>query len=69
MIREDESRPKQRDPGGFREALEALLNRHSMENGCDTPDFILAEYLVGCLDAFDVAVCRRTEWYRADQEE
>lgn len=56
---------RQRDSGRFREELEALLNRCSMENGCDTPDFILAEYLLGCLDAFDVAVCQRTEWYRA----
>lgn len=54
-----------RPPRNFRKELESLLNRYSKENGSDTPDFILAEYLEGCLDAFDVAVCRRTEWYRA----
>lgn len=47
----------------FREELEHLINKNSMENGSDTPDFILAEYLNDCLKAFDKAVARRTEWY------
>jgi hypothetical protein len=33
----------------FRDELEELINRHSMENGSNTPDFVLAEYLVKCL--------------------
>lgn len=47
----------------FRTALESLINEHSMENGSDTPDFILADYLYGCLLAFDKATKRRTDWY------
>ena len=47
----------------FREDLEVLINQNSKENGSDTPDFILADYLADCLDAFDKAVTRRTEWY------
>lgn len=47
----------------FRKELEGLLNCHSMENGCNTPDFILAEYLTNCLRAFDAAVERREQWY------
>lgn len=47
----------------FRKELEALLNKHSMENGSDTPDFILAEYLVQCLEVFDGIVKKRKEWY------
>jgi hypothetical protein len=47
----------------FRKELEALINRHSKENGSDTPDFILAEYLNDCLAAYDKAVTRRTKWY------
>jgi hypothetical protein len=43
--------------------LRALLNRYSAENGSDTPDFVLAEYLLGCLLAFDAAVRRREAWY------
>ena len=29
--------------------LTDIINKHSLENGSDTPDFILAEYLVSCL--------------------
>ncbi len=47
----------------FRKELECLINQHSMENGSDTPDFILAEYLTGCLSSFDKAVKRRQDWY------
>lgn len=46
----------------FREELEHLINKHSLENGSNTPDFILAQYLTDCLDAYDKAVQRRTEW-------
>lgn len=47
----------------FQKELEQLLNRHSQENASNTPDFILANYLNNCLDAFNVAVARREEWY------
>jgi hypothetical protein len=48
---------------GLRGDLTDLLNSHSAENASDTPDHILAEYLVRCLDAFDVATLERTRWY------
>jgi hypothetical protein len=51
------------EPSTFRRDLETLINKHSIENGSNTPDFILANYLVNCLDAFEIAVNRRTEWY------
>lgn len=47
----------------FRTELEKLINIHCKENGSDTPDFILAQYLVGCLNNFDKTVQRREEWY------
>lgn len=47
----------------FRNELEQLLNKHSLENNSNTPDFILAEYLVNCLGAFDLATEHREEWY------
>ena len=47
----------------FRKELEGLINRYSMENGSDTPDFILAGYMAGCLDAFDTAMTAREMWY------
>jgi len=46
----------------FRKELESLINRHSMENGSNTPDFILAEYLSDCLTAFDKANSNRARW-------
>jgi hypothetical protein len=52
----------------FRKELESLINCHSRENGCNTPDFMLAEYLTDCLAAFDKAVNAREKWYgRAPQ--
>lgn len=46
----------------FRSELELLLNRRCMESASDTPDFILAEYLAGCLDLFDATVRQREAW-------
>lgn len=47
---------------GLREELAAVLNRHSREGRSGTPDFILAEYLLGCLDAFERAAIARERW-------
>ncbi len=48
--------------GDFLSALTNLLNVHSMENGSDTPDFILATYLGHCLYAYNDAVSHRDKW-------
>lgn len=53
----------------FREELRDIINCHSKENGSNTPDFILAEYLTDCLEVFDKAVKRRTKWYNRETEE
>ena len=45
----------------FRKELEKLINQHSKENGSDTPDFVLAEYLNDCLSAYNKAVSKREE--------
>jgi len=37
----------------FIRELTTLINKHSLESGSDTPDFILAEYLVNCLENFN----------------
>jgi DNA-binding response OmpR family regulator len=47
----------------FRKELEALINRHSLENGSNTPDFILADYMTECLDTFDRIVKAREKWH------
>ena len=53
----------------FKKELENLINKQSMENGSDTPDFILAEYLSECLKAFNKAVNTRDEWYNMKKKE
>lgn len=50
-------------PSQFRKALEGLINEHSMENGSDTPDYILATFLSDCLHSFDAAVAARERFY------
>lgn len=47
----------------LRKEMAELLNRHSCENGSNTPDFLLANLLVANLDAFDQAVTERAAWY------
>lgn len=47
----------------FRKKIENLINIYSLENGSDTPDFILAQYLVDCLKSFDKALQSREDWY------
>jgi hypothetical protein len=39
----------------FRSELEKLCNRFSRENESNTPDFVLADYLIECLNAYDRA--------------
>ncbi len=50
----------------FKEELTELINKHSQENGSDTPDFILAEYLCDCLDFYGQATRARDKWYQFD---
>jgi len=47
----------------FRKELTALINRYSKENESDTPDFILADYLIGCLNNFNGIMVHRKQWY------
>lgn len=47
----------------FRRDIEKAINRHSRENNSNTPDYILAHFLMVCLAAFDIAVKDRDEWY------
>lgn len=47
----------------FRKGLEILINSNSKENGSNTPDFLLAEYLGDCLETFDKIVNKREDWF------
>ena len=53
---------KERD-AKFKRDLAHVINMHSRENGSNTPDFALAEYLFNCLETFDKAVSSRARYY------
>lgn len=57
--REHEARSQE----GFLVELTGLLNKYSRENGSNTPDFILANYLMDCLTNWNKAVETRERWY------
>lgn len=46
--------------------LETLLNCHCAENPSNTPDFILAQFMMACLAAFNIAIQQREGWYGRD---
>lgn len=46
--------------------LSDLINHESREQDSNTPDFILAKFMVDCLDAFELASNSREVWYKAE---
>lgn len=61
MIAQHFPRP---EPRTFEEELTTLINKHGLEGGSDTPDFILAMYLSGCLKTYNNTILRRDRWNR-----
>ena len=61
-IAEEEDEEEEKTPL-FLDALETLINRYSLENESDTPDYILAEYVANCLTTFSEAVRERDAWH------
>lgn len=47
----------------FEQELRNLINRYSIENASNTPDYILACFMAECLTAFNKAVHERARWY------
>jgi len=54
------------DAPDFISELRNLINKHSMENASNTPDYILAQYLTNCLRAWNQATQQRETWYGRD---
>ena len=50
----------------FIKEIESLINKYSIENGSDTPDFLLAQYLGDCLIAYQKVVTARDKWFNVD---
>jgi hypothetical protein len=63
----DNTERKTMDKEGLRHDIERAINANSAEAGSNTPDFILAEYLVDCIAAFDKSSTRREQWYGVKQ--
>lgn len=47
----------------FETQLIALLNKHSRERFSSTPDFLLANFLLGCLRAYEDTVRANVAWH------
>jgi hypothetical protein len=50
----------------LRRDLATVLNAHSREQNSDTPDFILARYLINCLAAYETATADRERWHSGE---
>jgi hypothetical protein len=53
-------------PWTFLSELENLINRYSQEGASNTPDFILAKHLQGCLSLYNSTVSERDTWLGYD---
>ena len=51
----------------LQKAISQAINSVSAENGSDTPDFILAEFLTECLMAWNKATKKRTDWHSPEE--
>ena len=51
------------DTKEFKEALTKFLNMNNIDTFCQTPDYILADYLVKCLHNFAVTLSFREVWF------
>ena len=53
--------------------LAEVMNRHGLDSNTNTPDYILADYLFGCLAAFSCSTKCRDIWFggtdRQEQKE
>jgi hypothetical protein len=54
---------EQRDE--LRRRFAGIINEMSLENLSDTPDFVLASYLVTAFENFNLVTKARTAWYGA----
>lgn len=53
-------------PDKFREELTQLINKHSVEQCGDVPEYILAQHLCDCIEALHATLDRRDKWFGVD---
>ena len=51
----------------FEQELRDVINKHSQENISNTPDFILMQYVLSCLESFNTATQQRETCYGGTQ--
>jgi hypothetical protein len=47
----------------FEKELASLINKFGLDNLSNTPDYILADYLMDCFEIFHNTMNERDEWY------
>jgi len=47
----------------FKKELEVLLNKHSIENKCDMPDFLLTEMVINFIQAVGEPIKKTLDWH------
>lgn len=47
----------------FKEDLTNILNKHSISNMCNTPDFILSDHITEYLISYSKSINNRDKWY------
>lgn len=52
----------------FRQELTELINRYSLETVSDTPDFVLAQYLLECLGTYNRTIAQRKDYWGVDDD-
>lgn len=50
----------------FKKEVNKLINRYSIENTCNTPDFILSEFICSSLKCFIDSVRKKDKWFDFD---
>ena len=55
--------------GNLEEELAILLNKYNRESKSYTPDFILAQYILDCLGAYEKAAHKRDVWWDEEKNE
>jgi hypothetical protein len=65
-LRVDPAAPLLHFGSPFLKELEGLINKHCMEAGSNTPDFILALFLARVLEDANALIRERDKWYSVD---
>lgn len=69
LANENRLKAAEKITGDFEKELAELINKHNLEKPSNTPDFILAKYLTGCLIVWNENNLRRFDWFQKECDE